>query len=67
MKTQGGIMAALTIAAALLTAKNEQFQAWFMSLPVFWMVMVCVGAFSIIVLLLMRAFGELDIFTTIGL
>lgn len=60
-------MAALTLILAVLTGKDKRIQAWFIDLPIYWQIITAVTAFSVFMLLLIRALGGTDIFELIGI
>lgn len=52
---------------AIFAAKSAKVGGWFMSLPVFWMVVICMTVFFAFVMLIIRAFGGVDFLQLIGL
>ena len=55
------IMLALSVILAVAAACNDRLKAWYCEQTVFWQVMYGMGAASLFVLLILRAFGLIDI------
>jgi hypothetical protein len=61
MNNNQKIILTLLFALLLFAGRSEQLRAWFWQQSVFWQVMMAMGSASIVVFIVLRAFGAFGI------